>query len=275
MIHKIHHVGIVVRDLEEALRYYRDTLGLPVQKQATIEEQAVTAALLPVGDSEIELIQPITDDSGVARYLASRGEGFHHLCFEVDDIEQELARLQRESVQLIDQQPRLGLAGRIAFLHPRATHGVLVELAQPTEAPHPSQSQTPLKRIDHVAALVRDLDTAQATWRKNFGLTVRAVLDYPDRGMRLAQIPAGDAIVELLVPTAPESPLAQRIEQQGEGMTSSISLEVDDLDQAVARFRNAGLEIAGPQDGVLPGTRIATITARHGHGVAIQLLQYI
>jgi methylmalonyl-CoA/ethylmalonyl-CoA epimerase len=133
MIKKIHHIGIVVRSLEEGYRFYRDALGLPLQKEAIVQEQGVRAALLTLGDCEIELLEPIDPQGGVARFLERRGEGLHHICFETDDIDAELAGLKERGVELIDQQPRRGLAGMICFLHPRAHRGVLVELAQPVD----------------------------------------------------------------------------------------------------------------------------------------------
>lgn len=131
MLKKIHHVGIVVRNLDEAMAFYRDALGLHVHKIATLEDQGVRAALLPCGDSEIELLEPTRPDTGVARFLSTKGEGLHHLCFESDDVEAELERTKSAGIPVVDQQVRDGLAGRICFLHPKATRGVLVEYAQP------------------------------------------------------------------------------------------------------------------------------------------------
>ena len=131
MIKKVHHVGVVVRDIEQALGFYRDTLGLAVHKIQTMDDQGVRAALLTLGDSEIELLQPVVDDNGVARYLERRGEGLHHVCFEVDDVDGDLRALQKLQVELIDQEPRIGIAGRICFLHPSAMDGTLVELCEP------------------------------------------------------------------------------------------------------------------------------------------------
>jgi len=133
LIQKVHHVGIAVQDLEAALRFYRDVLGLPVQKQAVVEEQGVKAALLAIGQSEIELLEPTGPDTPVGRFIARRGEGLHHICFQTDDVARELEELKAKGVELVDQRPRRGLAGLICFLHPRAHHGVLVELAQPLE----------------------------------------------------------------------------------------------------------------------------------------------
>lgn len=115
------------------MRFYRDTLGLSVHKLETVQEQGVKAALLTLGDSEIELLEPVVPDSGVARYLDRKGEGLHHVCFEVDDVERDLAALKDKGVEMIDAQTRLGLAGRICFLHPGALDGTLVELCQPLD----------------------------------------------------------------------------------------------------------------------------------------------
>lgn len=133
MIKKLHHVAIVVRSLEEACRFYRDTLGLSLHKDTVLEDQGVKAAVLTLGDSELELLEPIDPEGGVARFLERRGEGIHHICFQTDDVRGELADLRERGVELIDQEPRRGLAGLVCFLHPRAHHGVLVELAQPVE----------------------------------------------------------------------------------------------------------------------------------------------
>jgi methylmalonyl-CoA epimerase len=133
MLRKIHHVGIVVRNLEEAFGFYRDTLGLPVHKTAVVEDQGVKAALLTIGNSEIELLEPINANGGVAKFLERRGEGLHHICFETDDVAAELAATKAKGIEVIDQSPRKGLAGMICFLHPRANHGVLIEYAQPVE----------------------------------------------------------------------------------------------------------------------------------------------
>lgn len=131
MLRKIHHVGIVVRSIETAYAFYRDTLSLRVHKEDIIQDQGVKAALLTIGQSEIELLEPITPGTGVARFLEQRGEGLHHLCFATDNITSAIETAKRKGLRLIDQQPRRGLAGMICFLHPGASHGVLIEYAQP------------------------------------------------------------------------------------------------------------------------------------------------
>jgi methylmalonyl-CoA epimerase len=133
MLKKIHHIGIVVRSLEEAYGFYRDTLGLRVHKTAEVKDQGVRAALLTCGHSEIELLEPIDPQGTVARFLEKRGEGMHHICFETDDVGRELEAARAKGLPLIDEKPRKGLAGMICFLHPKATAGVLVEYAQPID----------------------------------------------------------------------------------------------------------------------------------------------
>lgn len=136
MLTKIHHVGIVVHSADKALEFYRDALGLPVTADKVIEDQGVRGVLLQIGNSEIELLEPTRDDTGVARFLANRGEGMHHICFESDDVAKELEAARQKGIELIDQAPRLGLAGMICFLHPRSNHGVLVEFATPIQGQH-------------------------------------------------------------------------------------------------------------------------------------------
>ncbi len=136
MLTKVHHVGIVVNSADEALKFYRDALGLPVTADKMIEDQGVRGILLQIGESEIELLEPTRDDTGIAKFLASRGEGMHHICFESDDVEKELEGARAKGIELIDEKPRPGLAGMICFLHPKSNHGVLVEFATPLPGGH-------------------------------------------------------------------------------------------------------------------------------------------
>ena len=128
---RINHVAVVVPSLDAALAFWRDALGLPLSGTENVAAEAVNVAFLPVGESNIELLQPTDDASGVARYLDKRGPGLHHLCLEVDDIDAMLARLGAHDVELINPAALSRADGtRYAFVHPRATGGVLVELYQ-------------------------------------------------------------------------------------------------------------------------------------------------
>ena len=131
MIKKVHHVAIAVKNLDEALQLYDNLFGAKPSKIETIQQQGVKAALLPMAEGgEIELLEPIDPQSGVAKFLESRGEGIHHICFEVENIDQELCTLADKGAQLLDKQGRPGLAGKVGFIHPKSTKGVLIELVQ-------------------------------------------------------------------------------------------------------------------------------------------------
>jgi methylmalonyl-CoA epimerase len=132
---RIHHVAIVVADMAAGLAFWRDTLGIAPGPVVPIPTDRVAIAFLPVGEVKIELVQPTDDTTGVARFLASRGEGFHHVCFEVPNLAEALLRLEIDGIELLDTSPRRGAEGPVAFLHPRSCHGVLVELIEAPGGP--------------------------------------------------------------------------------------------------------------------------------------------
>lgn len=131
MFERLHHVALAVKDIETVLGEYADVLGLPMSKIVYIDSQKVKATLIPVGDVEIELIEPTDPEGGVAKFLERKGESFHHICFQVTNVDEELKELEKKGVQLIDKTSRAGLAGMVGFLHPRSTKGTLVELCTP------------------------------------------------------------------------------------------------------------------------------------------------
>lgn len=131
MTEKINHIGIAVKNLETAIPFYRDQLGMAFEGTEEVPEQRVRVAFLKVGESRIELLEPTSTDSPVAKFLEKNGEGIHHLAYEVKNIEQALKDLDAQGVRLVDKQPRNGAHGsRIAFLHPKASGGVLTEICQ-------------------------------------------------------------------------------------------------------------------------------------------------
>lgn len=125
---KINHIAIVVNDIEDSLSFWRDALGLPMDTIQDVPQEEVKVAFLESGESHIELVQPTTEDSGIAKYLAKRGQGMHHVCFEVEDIVAALAHMQSQGVELINETPRERDGRKYAFVHPKSTGGVLVEL---------------------------------------------------------------------------------------------------------------------------------------------------
>lgn len=128
---KIDHLGIAVNSIDAGKSFWSEILGLPFAGAETVTEQKVTTAFFPVGDSEVELLESTSADGPVAKFIEKKGQGFQHIAFRVENIEEALAELKAKDIQLIDQQPRIGAGGaKIAFLHPKATGGVLVELCE-------------------------------------------------------------------------------------------------------------------------------------------------
>ena len=127
----IHHTAIAVKDLDTSIHFYQTTFGAIPGPIEIIEDQEVRAVLLSIGYSNLELIEPTTETSGVARFIERRGEGIHHVCFEVPEINNQLKLLNEAGITLIDQESRPGLSGMIGFIHPKSSGGVLIELAEP------------------------------------------------------------------------------------------------------------------------------------------------
>ena len=130
---KINHLGIATKGIDEALKFWSDALGLENVHTEIVEDQKVRVAMLPIGESRIELLEPTSDDSPISKFLEKRGPGIHHIAVEVDDIAASLAKLKSQGMRLIDETPRLGAEGcLVAFVHPASTNGVLLELVQTT-----------------------------------------------------------------------------------------------------------------------------------------------
>ena len=247
---RIHHVGIVVTRLEEAYRFYRDTLGLPLIKEATIPDQHVRAVLLGAGESEIELFEPLEPSSGIGRFLARRGEGLHHLCFDTPDIVKTLTSLKEMRVELLDETPRPGLAGQIAFVHPRACGGVLVELATPSSA-EADDLPAPL-RLKRLVIGASDVRRASDTLRSHFGLEEVAM-----NGGPRTMLAVGRGAV-LVVPA----------EEVGgiEGLVA-LSMVAEDFPNLTDAFTRAGTSF-------LRGTGEVTVQPASSHGVNLHISRY-
>jgi methylmalonyl-CoA/ethylmalonyl-CoA epimerase len=131
MIDRVDHIGIAVSNLDEAVKLYKDVLGLELHGTEVVEEQKVKVAFFPVGDTEIELLESTSPDGPIARFIEAKGQGIQHIAFRVDDIEAALAEMREKGMRLIDEKPRYGAGGaKIAFLHPKSTNGVLIELCE-------------------------------------------------------------------------------------------------------------------------------------------------
>ena len=134
MVKKINHIGVAVKDLNEAIKFYEENLGLEIEGIEEVKEQKVKVAFIPLGESRIELLQSTDPNGPIAKFIEKKGEGIHHIAIEVERIEETLQKLKEKGVQLIDGKPRIGAHGmKIAFLHPRSTKGVLLELCEKHE----------------------------------------------------------------------------------------------------------------------------------------------
>jgi len=128
---KIDHIGIAAKSIDQVAPFWNAILGLPIEGRETVEEQKSTTAFLPVGESEIEILESTAPDGPIAKFIESRGEGIHHVSLRVDNIERALKELKEKGIRLIDEKPREGAGGgKIAFIHPKSTNGVLVELSE-------------------------------------------------------------------------------------------------------------------------------------------------
>ncbi|HEX2442280.1 MAG TPA: methylmalonyl-CoA epimerase [Methylomirabilota bacterium] len=248
---RIHHVGIVVERLTRAYAFYRDVLGLPLIREAEIAEQGVRAALLAAGDSEIELLEPLGPATPVGRFLAKRGEGLHHLCFETPDVGGSLAELKNRGVALIDSVPRPGLAGQIGFLHPSACSGVLVELATPPghEAEEPA---SPL-RLKRLVIGAEDVRATAGTFQSLFGFSEVAM-----NGGPRTMLAVGRGTL-LVVPAHEVGGIA--------GMVA-LSFVAEDFFALTAALRRANTSR-------LDGTGEVTIEPKTTHGVHLHISRYM
>jgi methylmalonyl-CoA/ethylmalonyl-CoA epimerase len=250
VIRRIHHVGIVVKRLTAAYAFYRDVLGLPLLREAEISDQGVKAALLAAGDSEVELLEPLGPTTPVGRFLARRGEGLHHLCFETADVGGMVHDLEQRGVELIDSAPRPGLAGQIAFLHPRACSGVLVELATPPGRGDEPPAPLRLKR------LVIGADDV----RKTAGL-FQTLFGFPEVAMNggpRAMLGVGRGAL-LVVPAH---------EVGGTAGLVALSCVAEDFVGLAAALRRAGT----PR---LEGTGEVTVQPAGSHGVHLHISRYM
>ena len=250
MVTSIHHVGIAVKSLSQAYGFWRDTLGLPLVREATVKEQGVRAALLAAGDSEIELLEPLGAESPIGKFLARRGEGLHHLCFRTADVAGDLSALHSKSVALLDSAPRDGLAGRIGFLHPKSCHGVLVELATPASGEVHAESPVRFKRL--VIGSPAPHDTAK-TYQDLFGLPEVEVNGGP---RTMLGWPGGSTL--LMVPASEVGGM--------EGMVA-LSMVAPDMPPLVARLEKA-------QTALLLGAGELTVEPQSSHGVHLHISRY-
>lgn len=258
-VRDVHHVGIAVRDMAAALRFYGEALGLPVVREVDVPSRGAHVALLAAGGSYIELIAPAADDSPFAKHIATHGEGLHHVALWTDDVEALVARLRESRVPLQDDQPRDGATGRLAFLAPEAMDGALIEVVQPDEG---LRGMTPpaggrITRIDHVVLRLPDAGAVCDRMRDYFGVETKRTFERG--GTRFSFLRPGDVVMELIGPSEPPA-------EPRPGYIAGLAFEVNGIDELTAELKSRGLPVGEPHP-ALQGGRIVSVH-QSGPGVA-------
>ena len=244
MFTSIDHIGVVVRDLKEATDAFERVFGLKIAVQEPIPERGLIAALVPTADVRFELMEPTDPESAVGRFMARRGEGIQHICFEVEDIRQAIATLKEREVQIIQGEPETGFVGDVEFVHPRAANGVLTEVAQITR-------RTPTEHdlsLHHITIATPDRDAAVANWTKSFGLTLDRTSERENADIIAGWMGVGSAEVEFAQPTSDEGPLAKFINERGPGVFG-IVLESSDAAGLAEHVKAQGIRVIEDPEG--------------------------
>jgi methylmalonyl-CoA/ethylmalonyl-CoA epimerase len=250
MISDVDHVGIAVRDMEAALRFYGSALGLPSVIEGESEVRGAKVTLLAVGGSYLELVQPTSEASPFARHIAERGEGLHHLGLRTNDIDALVASLAGKGVPLQNEAPRTGFTGRLAYLAPEAFDGALLEVVQPGDR-RALAATSPVTRIDHVVLRLPDVGGVCERMRDYFGVETKRSFERGET--RFSFLRPGDVIMELIGPR--ERPAEPR-----PGFIAGLAFECREIDALTADLKSRGYPIGEPHP-ALQGGRIVSVQA--------------
>lgn len=252
MISDVHHVGIVVRDMTAALRFYSEALGLPMVMEGEAPARGARLTLLSVGGGYLELVQPTTAESPFAQYIAERGEGLHHVALRTDDLNALVASLHGRGVPLQDVEPREGFTGRLSRLAPEALDGALLEMVQPRpDLPSGPSGAGAVRRIDHVVLRLPDVEAACRRLHDYFGVETKRTFERG--GMRFSFLRPGDVILELIGPSVPPA-------EPRPGFIAGLAFEVVGIDALTADLKARGLPMGEPHP-ALQGGRIVSLHA--------------
>ncbi len=282
MITDVHHVGIAVRDMEAALRFYAEALGLPLVKRGEAPARGAKVALLAVGGSYLELAQPTRDGSPFAEHIAEQGEGLHHLALGTDDVSTLVAALRARGVPLQDAEPREGFTGRLSYLAPEAMDGVLLEVVQPPRELSDSGGGSPVSRIDHVVLRLPNVEVACGRMREYFGVETKRTFERGE--MRFSFLRPGEVILELIGPKKPPAALPAGRQARPRpstpagaglrtGFIAGLAFEVADIDALAADLKERGLPVGEPHP-ALQGGRIVSVHASGACGVPVALIDF-
>ena len=288
-LRRIDHIVALVRDLDSAFSAYTERLGLPISWRVESKDGWRSSALW-LGNASLEFLAPsseVKDAAGAffCRALASRGEGLFLVAFEPHDIDYSVRALRNRGAQgadpiasgVMDSNRTGGMRGyRTAFISRRSTAGLnsfLCKYDSPFQPLDGGAGALKVKKLDHVIIATEDLDEATRLWERNLGLKPDAALNHPlGAGFKVARLPIGDAFLELVQPVDKEGRFYEQFQQRGEGLFS-ISVEVEDLDEAVAFLREKDVKVSDPEASIWPGARLARINHEYTHSVSIQLIE--
>ena len=264
MILDVHHVGIAVRSLERAYALYRDALGLPLVKEGEVPSRGVRAAMLAVGRSYLEIIEPVAGSSLFARHIEEHGEGLHHVGLWSDCVDTQVAVLRDKSVPLADEQPRDGFTGRLSYLEPEAFDGALLEVVEPEDGLRGhGPSDTSVTRIDHVVLRVPDVPAVAQRMEDCFGVPTKRTFE---RGTQaFAFMRPGDVVIEVIGPKEGGAP--------GTGKIAGLAFEVKGIDALVESLKALDYPVGDPHP-ALQGGRIVSIHAPGACGVPVAFIDF-
>jgi methylmalonyl-CoA epimerase len=271
MIKDVHHVGIAVRSMDEVLAFYRDALDLPLVKEGVATARGVRAAMLGVGGSYLEILEPFSDDSPFAKHIAESGEGLHHVALWTDDVESQVATLRNASVPLEDEYPRDGFTGRLSYLAAEAFDGVLLEVVEPQEALTPSPSPVrgrggtgvEITRVDHVVLRVPDVNATCSRFQDWFGVPTKRTFE---RGStQFAFLRPGDVVIEVIGP--------KDAGEHGSGRISGLAFEVKGIVDLALSLKEKGYPVGEPH-AALQGGRIMSVHHSGACGVPVAFIDF-
>jgi methylmalonyl-CoA/ethylmalonyl-CoA epimerase len=264
VISDVHHVGIAVRDMTEALRFYSDALSLPTVLEGESEARGAKVALVAVGGSYLELVQPTSEASPFAAHIADRGQGLHHVGLATDDVDALMASLREKGVPLQDETPRQGFTGRLSYLAPEAFDGALLEVVQPDESLAGGDGRSPVTRIDHVVLRLADVGAVCDRMRNWFGIGTKRTFERGET--RFSFLRPGDVVLELIGPAKPpESPRP--------GSIAGLAFECAGIDALTADLKAKGYPIGQPHP-ALQGGRIVSVHASGACGVPVAFIDF-
>lgn len=278
MIYDVHHVGIAVREMDVALGLYSDALGLPVVKEGLAAARGARVAMVAVGKSYLEVIQPVAVDSPFATFIREKGEGLHHIGLWSGDAELDVSRLAEAGVPLEDPEPRNGFTGKLSYLMPEAFDGAIVEVVEPEEALSGDAGIAGrVRKIDHVVLRVPYVSLTSKRFREWFGVETKRTMD---RGpATFAFMRPGEVVMEVIGPKDPSAGLRtgptipSEHSEPGSGRVAGLCLEVTEIERLTESLKHKGYPIGEPHPALQGGT-IVSVHPTGACGVPLAFIDF-